>query len=502
MSSVASDVVPGSVASAVTPTDTRTLVRRLGWFDGFMLSLTVPAGVMASLGYSITSLGTWGAAALWGACALIGIVQNYIFAELSAMFPNKPGGIALYAHEAWKKYCEPLGAVAAWGYWMGWSLGLAVFGLLIGSLVQSQWFPHATWTFWDGAVHVGLPQLVAAATIIAVWLLNVFGIKPAVKTNYVLGGLLIVVFAVFMFLPFVTGDFHSSGLTWKLGDAGQSWGGAKLALVWLFVMGWSGYATEICATFAPEYREVRRDTVIALRVSAIFALVVFVLLPIGAAGTVGEKVVTANPVGFYAPVFAQLIGNASGFVIFVLCAALFLSMNSNTADASRAIYGIAKDRMIIRQLDHLNKHHVPGRAMTVDLVVNLALVFFVGNTLGVLFASNVGYFVCIIVALTGFLLLRKDRPNANRPIRLRRIWLPIAGFLSIANLVILIVGVLNPGLAGYGGFTDTMIGVGLLSLSIPLWLLRAWQDGVRVRLRAPDSSPEADLETAAVGLES
>lgn len=498
MSSVASDVVAGSVDSVGTPTDTRTLVRRLGWFDGFMLSLTVPAGVMASLGYSITSLGTWGAAALWGACALIGIVQNYIFAELSAMFPNKPGGIALYAHEAWKRYCEPLGAVAAWGYWMGWSLGLAVFGLLIGSLVQSQWFPHATWTVWDGAVHVGLPQLIAAGTIIAVWLLNVFGIKPAVKTNYVLGGLLIVVFAVFMFLPFITGDFHASALTWKLGQAGQSWGGAKLALVWLFVMGWSGYATEICATFAPEYREVRRDTVIALRVSAIFALVVFILLPIGAAGTVGEKAVAANPVGFYAPAFARLIGNASGFVIFVLCAALFLSMNSNTADASRAIYGIAKDRMIIRQLDHLNKHHVPGRAMTLDLVVNLALVFFVGNILGVLFASNVGYFVCIIVALTGFLLLRKDRPHANRPIRLRRIWLPIAGLLSIANIIILIVGVMNPGIAGYGDFTDTMIGVGLLSLSIPLWLLRAWQDGVKVRLRAPVSSLEADLETVPV----
>ena len=501
MSSVSTETPAASVALGADPATTRALVRRLGWFDGFILALTVPAGVMASLGYSITSLGAWGAAALWGACALIGLTQNYIFAELSAMFPTKPGGIALYAHEAWKKYCEPLGAVAAWGYWMGWSLGLAVFGLLIGGLVQSQWFPHATWTMWDGAVHVGLPQLIAAGTIIAVWLLNVFGIRPAVRVNYAIGALLVVIFAVFMFVPFLTGDFSSSALTWKLGSTGQSWGGAKLALVWLFVMGWSGYATEICATFAPEYRNVRRDTVIALRVSGIFALIVFVLLPLGTAGTVGEKVIAGNPVGFYAPVFARLIGNASGFVIFALCAALFLCMNSNTADASRAIYGIAKDRMIIRQLDHLNKHNVPGRAMTLDLIVNLALVFFVGNTLGVLFASNVGYFVCIIVALIGFLLLRKDRPHADRPIRLRRIWIPIAWVLSIGNIIILIVGVMNPGLAGYGGFTDTMIGVGLLALSIPLWLMRAWQDGGRPRWRAPEPTLQPDVEPAHVTLD-
>jgi hypothetical protein len=38
--------------------------------------------------------------------------------------------------------------------------------------------------------------------------------------------------------------------------------------------------------------------------------------------------------------------------------------------------------------------------MTIDLLVNLFLVFFVGNVLGMLFASNVGYFVCIIFACT------------------------------------------------------------------------------------------------------
>jgi amino acid transporter len=287
-----------------------------------------------------------------------------------------------------------------------------------------------------------------------------------------------------MFFPFITGHFDSSSLSWKLGDAGQSWGGLKLAVVWLFLMGWSGYATEICATFAPEYKNVKRDTALALRASGLFALVVFLLLPIGTAGTVGEAAVAAQPVAFYVPVFGTLIGDASGFIVFVLCAALFLSMNSNTADASRAIYGMAKDRMTVRQLDHLNKHNIPGRAMTIDLVVNLFLVFFVGNVLGVLFASNVGYFVCIIFALSGFLLLRRSRPDAERPIRLRAVWIPVAVVLLALNIVILAVGSTNPGLAGYGGLKETITGVTLLLVSLVLWAIRGVQDGNGIHMRA------------------
>jgi amino acid transporter len=487
-----------STSLATSASSARSLLRRLRWYDGFILCLTVPAGAMASLGYTIASIGALAAAALWAASAAIGLTQDYIFAEMAAMYPAKPGGIALFANESWKKYSRPFGAVAAWGYWMGWSLGLAVFGLLIGQLVQSQWFPNSTWTFFDGAVHVGLPHLIAAGAVIAVWLLNIFGIRPAVWVNYVIGVLLMLIFVVFIVGPIVTGNFHPSFLTWQLGGSGQGWGGWKLALVWLFVMGWSTYATELAATFAPEYKDVRRDTFRGMRSSGIFALIIFALLPIGTAGTVGEAAVTANPVGYYVPVFSKLIGNAGGFVILVLCAALFLSMNSNTAGASRALFGMAKDGLTVRQLGHLNRHHIPGRAATVDLAANLILVFFVGSTLGVLFASNVGYFVCIVFALSGFLLLRRDQPNATRPIKLRAAWVPVAVILTGFNLVLLLVGITNPGLAGYGGLSDSLIGLGLLLIAVPLWALRVFvQDRSRRPTKATPASSDEDIEYAA-----
>jgi amino acid transporter len=468
------------------------LKRQLSWQAGFVLALTVPAGVMASLGYSIGALGAWSAAALWGTCAAIGIVQNFLFAEMSAMFPDKPGGITLYAQEAWKRYSRALGAMAAWGYWMGWSMGLAVFGLLIGSLVQTQWFPDADWVLWHGPVDVGLQHLIAAAAIVAVWALNVFGIKPAVWTNYLIGALLVSVLLILMTGPFLTGDFDASRLNWNLGQEGQEWGGLRLALVWLFLMGWSGYATEMCATFAPEYRDVRRDTSRAMKSSGTFALLVLTLLPIAVAGTIGEQAIVDDPVGFYVADFRELIGGASDFVILVLCGALFLSMNSNTADASRALYGMSREGLTLRQLDHLNHHSVPGRAMTVDLIINLCLVFLVGNILGVLFASNVGYFVGIVFVLTGYILLRRDRPDAERPIRLSAIWIPIAGLLAVFNLILAVVGTLSPELAGYGGTKEILIGLGLVTLSLPLYAIRRYGQRDLVPVPRPAQEPLAE----------
>ena len=57
------------------------------------------------------------------------------------MFPEKSGGLALYAHEAWRKYTTLVGPIATFGYWIGWSVVLSFIGLFIGQLIQGAWFP-------------------------------------------------------------------------------------------------------------------------------------------------------------------------------------------------------------------------------------------------------------------------------------------------------------------------------------------------------------------------
>ena len=79
-------------------------------------------------------------------------------------------------------------------------------------------------------------------------------------------------------------------------------------------------------------------------------------------------------------------------------------------------------------------------AMTLDVILNLFLHPYFGAPLDILAAGNLGYMLAHVFALTGFLLLRRDRPNWPRPIKLSAAWVPIAGALAAVNLVFIVVG--------------------------------------------------------------
>jgi len=462
----------------------RQLLKALRWYDGFVIALANPGFLLGSLGYSIGALGGWAAMFLWTVSMTIGVLSNFIYSESAAMFPDKPGGISLYAHEGWRRYFSLVGPVATFGYWFAWSSVLALFGIVIGSLIQAEWFPGETWTFDTGPVDAGLPHVIAAVAIVAVWFVNIFGIRPTVWLAYITGAMLMIPLAVFMALPYLTGDWSSSNMTWTLDDPGQPWGGWKVALVWLFVMGWSAYGVETCAVFAPEYKDTVNDTNLALRSSALFSLAVYALLPLGIGGVLSQEAIAENPVAFYVPAFQQILGGGSDIMVVLLIASLLLSMNTATADGSRALYGIAKDDMTIKQLAHLNRHHVPARAMTVDMIVNLGLVFFVGNTLAILYTGNVGYVLAHFFALTAFVLLRRDRPSWPRPIKVSSLFVPIAIVLAAANALFIYVGVTDPGLTYAAETKHVLIGLAVLAISILLFFYRRLvQDKSRITFR-------------------
>jgi amino acid transporter len=92
--------------------------------------------------------------------------------------------------------------------------------------------------------------------------------------------------------------------------------------------------------------------------------------------------------------------------------------------------------------------------------------------LGIIFASNVGAFIALSLSLCGFVLLRIDRPNAERPFNVGRLGIPLAIALAIYSLALLIVGVFSPAEAGYGGRTEQIIGLAVLVLPLLLWAYR------------------------------
>jgi len=324
---------------------------------------------------------------------------------------------------------------------------------------------------WDGVVHLQLFNFIGIGCIVLVWLFNIFGVRPFAWFTYVTGALLLIPVTFLILGPLVSGNWHSSNVHWALVD--HQWGGVKLALVYLFIMYWSSNGVEVGATFTPEYKS-RKDSAIALRSAGAFSLLVYILLPLGLGGYSGvpsSEAILANST--YVTAMNDIVGTGvTNFFVVCLVLSFLLSMATSTADAGRALYGISKAGLTIKGLGRLNRFHVPGNAMTVDLVVNICLILFISSNLAILYMSNIGYVLCNVFALSAFLLLRRDRPNWPRPLKVSSVWVGISVFLLLYAIVILVVGAGAPKLNGYGTWTDFAIGVGVLCASVLLFFFR------------------------------
>ena len=104
---------------------------------GLTARLGFQAHVSRTIGANLGALGTWGAVLLWAISAGVGMLQTWIYAETASMFPDKPGGIWLYAHEGWRGRFSLVGPIGAFGYWIGWSVVLSIFGYQSSTCIDS-----------------------------------------------------------------------------------------------------------------------------------------------------------------------------------------------------------------------------------------------------------------------------------------------------------------------------------------------------------------------------
>jgi amino acid transporter len=294
------------------------------------------------------------------------------------------------------------------------------------------------------------------------------------------------------------------------GDSPTGFNKFLMIMVWMYIIGWATYGPESGATFAPEYKDTKDDTRKALAsVGALNVLLSF-MLPIVVIGSVGYDVIYGDLTGvlFLVDVVNSIAGSGFGkFLIVCLCGGLLLSMNTATMDGSRALYALAEEKMTLRQLNHLNRFNVPGRAMTVDMLLNIFLLLYFGNIYFILAAGNLGYMLSHVLALSGVLLLRKDRPNWPRPIRLAKPWMVGAGIFCVANLLFIVFGLWKLKYTGYGfdylspeyaegtaSPTEKVpeiiaVGVGALAAGVLGYIVAQRQWGRPFKLREPADEP-------------
>ena len=187
--------------------DERRLLKTMRWWDGFVIGLANPGFLLVGLGFSVGALGPQTAAILWFVSALVGALQAYVYAEPAAMFPDKPGGLSVYAREGWRKYFSLAGPIAVFGYWFAWSSVLAVYGGLIGTLIVGRFFTDnvtdadgvvtntndfGSWEFDLGPVDVTSARLIATICILSCYVFNIRGMRPAVWFSYVTGAMMVI----------------------------------------------------------------------------------------------------------------------------------------------------------------------------------------------------------------------------------------------------------------------------------------------------------------------
>ena len=163
----------------------------------------------------------------------------------------------------------------------------------------------------------------------------------------------------------------------------------------------------------------------------------------------------------------EIIGSTrlTDFLLVCLCVSFIISMNTATADGGRALFGISRDGMTIKQLGDAQplprarqrddaRHGRQHRRSCCSSATSSASSP----------RRNLGYVLAHMFALSGFVLLRRDRPNWPRPIKLGAVWTPIAGILAVWCLILTIVGFgwMQVAAGGYGGTKEKIIGVSVL----------------------------------------
>lgn len=458
------------MSQEVQPAPPQVLAKKMRWFDGFAMSMTMPAALIATLGASISGLGGWGAAVLWAISMILAMGVNWLYTELATMFPNSSGGISDYAAKAWKSRAPWVAPLAGVGYWLPWGTNLATYGAVTGALVTAQWFPQSDWSITLGPITLGpislsLPIVIGLGVIVLLWAINAIGVRMAMSFVYITAAILMIPLFVFIVVPLFSGGWNPGDLTWRL----HGWEGLRTALVWMYIMAWTTFGIEVCATFAPEYKDSVKDTTRAIKAAVLFCLGIFFLIPITLGGYAGEAAIDADPSTFFVGVFGTLVGGASDFMVICLIASLILIMTTSVADASRVLYNMGREHITVPAVGKLNKRGIPMRSLNVMLVMNIVVLVVLQSPLAIIVTGNLGYILTHILAVSGYWLLRKDHPNAKRPIKLPAFFTPLSIVLAVIMVIILVVGATGFSVTGYGGIKELLIALGLLAAGVIIW---------------------------------
>jgi basic amino acid/polyamine antiporter, APA family len=434
-------------------------VRAIGLFDGTM----IVAGSMIGSGIFIVAAditrqtGSAGGLLLtWILTGLLTITAALSYGELAALFPHA-GGQYVYLREAF----SPL-----WGFLYGWTLFLVIqtgtiaavavgfaryLGVLFPSISPNTWIIPPINFSSRFAMSLSVQQLVGVLMILFLTFLNTRGVRlgkwiqnvfTSAKVLSLLGLILLCLFvgrnasAVadnFAHFWAVRGaNTITPGVGFLRGilptvTAASGWFG------WILALGVSQVGSLFSADAwnnigftAAEVRNPKRDVALSMAFGTIIVISLYCLANLAYLCALPLNQIQNAPDDRVATAALSAIFGAKGAIVMAVAIIIstFGCNNGLILAGSRVAYAMAKDGLFFKATGKLNSRGVPGIALAYQGVWIVVLILLrtrkPDGTYGNLYSNLLDYVVfaaLLFYALTivGILVLRRRRPNAERP---------------------------------------------------------------------------------------
>jgi amino acid transporter len=412
---------------ASTTSSDNSLHRGTNWWGAFVIGLAGTILVTGIAPFAVQSLGA-ASIPLFVVITGMGVLLCFCLAELAAMMPHRTGGLPSYAFETFKPLGETTakhaGGISGWAYWLGW-FPVAPINMILASAYIVKLFHVPTGGTLNLLGSYGAPITVGALVIsfvglVAVFIPSVLGIRLGAEFATVLGVVSMTPLTLLIFLPlFRPSSAHLSNVSGFHLPAGTA-GSFPFFMSWIFVMTWSVLAMEAAACYIGECRNPERDAKIAMTAEGLFGFFIYVMIPVVFVAVLGAAK-SFDPLTVFTDFTRAVFSTNGSWVDYLigipLIVALLLSVLNAIMGCGRSLYQIAEDGLLPRWFHQLNRHGVPSRAMTFNLVCSAIVVLF-GSPLRIYIFSNMGYLLSCALALGGYFLHRQYRPELPRPVRM------------------------------------------------------------------------------------
>ena len=332
-----------------------------------------------------------------------------------------------------------------WVYWSMWMINIIAEAVAAASFLQL-WFANVpTWVF---------VLIIALLTS----LINLFSVALFAETEYWLAFIkisvviLLIIFGVFLVAKQIFDTNLVTTFSGMTANGGFAPHGFKGVINSLLIVIYSYGGSELIAITVSETEDPKRAIPKAIR-GVIGRIISFYIIPMFLLLVIYNwQTLATSSMSPFVMVFNKMhIPFAGDIVNLIIILALFSSINSGIYASSRLLYFRLKNRQgkMAQRMAHLNKHHVPQRAVIFcsgTLYIGVVLSYFVGDRLFNYLAGSLSYTVLavwILISLAGFGLSLKTKSLSGRTMSL----------LALIALFLILIGILFTNPIGVTVFT-------------------------------------------------